>query len=217
MKTFTISGFSDEINEKIDIQFAHIKSLGIEYFEPRGVDGTNIADLTDEQVAYLKERMDKEGIKVSSIGSPIGKIKITDNFEEHIAKEELVEYAQYVGNYYGTPRAYVEEQLSKGMNVILDIEVQGARQVNEKMPDAVKIFIIPPSLDELKRRLEGRGTDTARAIEARLIRARQEYKEADFYDYIIINDDADVAAQEFNAIITAEGCRASRRSFYLEK
>ncbi len=140
-----------------------------------------------------------------------------ERFQEMVDNDELLEHAEYVANRYGTPRRYVEEQLSKGMNVILDIEVQGARQVNEKMPDAVKIFIIPPSLDELKRRLEGRGTDTARAIEARLIRARQEYKEADFYDYIIINDDADVAAQEFNAIITAEGCRASRRSFYLEK
>lgn len=140
-----------------------------------------------------------------------------ERFQEMVDNDELLEHAEYVANRYGTPRRYVEEQLSKGMNVILDIEVQGARQINEKMPDAVKIFIIPPSLDELKRRLEGRGTDTARAIEARLIRARQEYKEADFYDYIIINDDADVAAQEFNAIITAEGCRASRRSFYLEK
>lgn len=140
-----------------------------------------------------------------------------ERFQEMVDNDELLEHAEYVANRYGTPRRYVEEQLSKGMNVILDIEVQGARQVNEKMPDAVKIFIIPPSLDELKRRLEGRGTDTARAIEARLIRARQEYKEADFYDYIIINDDADMAAQEFNAIITAEGCRASRRSFYLEK
>ena len=139
-----------------------------------------------------------------------------ERFQEMVDNDELLEHAEYVANRYGTPRRYVEEQLSKGMNVILDIEVQGARQVNEKMPDAVKIFIIPPSLDELKRRLEGRGTDTARAIEARLIRARQEYREADFYDYIIINDDADVAAQEFNAIITAEGCRASRRSFYLE-
>ncbi len=139
-----------------------------------------------------------------------------ERFQEMIDNDELLEHAEYVANSYGTPRRYVEEKLAAGMNVILDIEVQGARQVNEKMPDAVKIFIIPPSLDELKRRLEGRGTDTARAIEARLIRARQEYKEADFYDYIIINDDAEKAAKELNAIITAEGCRASQRSFYLE-
>ncbi len=86
MKTFTITGFSDEINEMIDVQFAHLKSLGIEYFEPRGVDGTNISDLTDEQVKTLKEKMDKNGIKVSSIGSPIGKIKITEPFEPHLEK-----------------------------------------------------------------------------------------------------------------------------------
>lgn len=139
-----------------------------------------------------------------------------DRFKEMVENDELLEHAEYVANFYGTPRRYVEEKLAAGMNVILDIEVQGARQVNEKMPDAVKIFIIPPSLDELRRRLEGRGTDTARAIEARLIRARQEYKEADFYDYIIVNDDAEKAAKELNAIITAEGCRASNRSFYLE-
>ncbi len=139
-----------------------------------------------------------------------------DRFKEMVENDELLEHAEYVANFYGTPRRYVEEKLAAGMNVILDIEVQGARQVNEKMPDAVKIFIIPPSLDELRRRLEGRGTDTARAIEARLIRARQEYREADFYDYIIVNDDAEKAAKELNAIITAEGCRASNRSFYLE-
>ena len=106
--------------------------------------------------------------------------------------------------------------LEAGVNVLLDIEVQGARQVNEKMPEAVKIFIIPPTLEELRRRLEGRGTDTARAIEARLIRARQEYEEADFYDYIIVNDDADTAAQELAAIITAEHCRAAERIHYLK-
>ena len=116
-----------------------------------------------------------------------------------------------IANSYGTPRSYVEQKLSDGVDVILDIEVQGARQVNGKLPDAVKVFIIPPSMDELKRRLEARGTDTARAIEARLIRARQEYKEADFYDYIIVNDDADKAADELSAIMTAERCRAAGR------
>lgn len=134
-----------------------------------------------------------------------------DRFREMVENDELLEHAEYVANSYGTPRSYVEQKLSDGMDVILDIEVQGARQVNEKMPDAVKVFIIPPSMDELKRRLESRGTDTARAIEARLIRARQEYKEADFYDYIIVNDDADKAAGELSAIMTAERCRAAGR------
>ncbi len=139
-----------------------------------------------------------------------------DRFKEMVENDELLEHAEYVANSYGTPRAYVEEKLSEGMNVILDIEVQGARQVNQKKPEAVKIFIIPPSLEELERRLIGRGTDTPRAIEARLIRARQEYKEADFYDYIIINDDAERAAKELAAIMVAEHCRAADRTDYLK-
>ncbi len=139
-----------------------------------------------------------------------------DRFKEMVENDELLEHAEYVANSYGTPKAYVEEKLGEGMNVILDIEVQGARQVNQKMPEAVKIFIIPPSLEELERRLIGRGTDTPRAIEARLIRARQEYKEADFYDYIIINDDAERAAKELAAIMVAEHCRAADRMNYLK-
>ena len=101
MKAFTITGFSDEINEMIDVQFAHIKSLGIEYFEPRGIDGKNIADLTDEDVTKLKEKMDKEGIKVSSIGSPIGKIKITDEFQPHLDKlARVIEIAKKLETRY---------------------------------------------------------------------------------------------------------------------
>ena len=139
-----------------------------------------------------------------------------DRFKEMVENDELLEHAEYVANSYGTPRAYGEEKLDAGLNVILDIEVQGARQVNEKKPDAVKIFIIPPSLEELERRLKGRGTDTPRAIEARLIRARQEYREANFYDYIIINDDAERAAGELAAIMLAEHCRAADRMDYLK-
>ena len=139
-----------------------------------------------------------------------------DRFKEMVENDELLEHAEYVANSYGTPRAYVEEKLEAGLNVLLDIEVQGARQIHEKMPDAVKIFIIPPSLEELEKRLKGRGTDTERAIEARLIRARQEYQEADFYDYLIINDDADKAAKELSAIILAEHCRFNDRMAYLK-
>ena len=102
-----------------------------------------------------------------------------EQFDEMVKNNELLEHATYVANSYGTPRAYVEKQIDAGIDVILDIEVQGARQINEKKPDTVKIFIIPPSLQDLERRLRGRGTDTERAIEARLIRARQEYAEAD--------------------------------------
>ncbi len=138
-----------------------------------------------------------------------------DRFREMVENDELLEHAEYVANSYGTPRAYVEDKLNSGLDVILEIEVQGARQIHDKMPDAVNIFIIPPSMAELKRRLESRGTDTARAVEARLIRARQEYREADFYDYIIVNDDADKAAAELSAILTAERCRAKGREALL--
>lgn len=139
-----------------------------------------------------------------------------DRFREMIENGELLEHAEYCANSYGTPKAYIEQKTAEGFNVLLDVEVQGARQINEKKPDAVKIFIIPPSIEELRKRLENRGTDTQRAIEARLIRAEQEYAEADFYDYIIINDDADKAAKELSAIITAEKCRYDLRKEYIQ-
>ena len=139
-----------------------------------------------------------------------------DRFREMVENNELLEHAEYAANSYGTPRAYVEKQLKSGMNVLLDIEVQGARQVHESMPEAVMIFVVPPSYEELERRLRGRGTDTERAIEARLIRARQEFEEADFYEYLIINDDADKAARELNAIIDASHCRFAERREEIE-
>lgn len=130
-----------------------------------------------------------------------------ERFREMVEHNELLEHAEYVANRYGTPRFYVEQRLEEGMNVVLDIEVQGARQVRKKMPEAVLIFIAPPSLEELERRLRGRGTDTESAIEGRLIRAQQEFQEADFYDYLIVNDDVEKAAAKLNAIIEAERCR----------
>ena len=130
-----------------------------------------------------------------------------ERFREMVENDELLEHAEYVANRYGTPRAYVEQRMAEGMNVLLDIEVQGARQVRKKMPEAVLIFIAPPSIEELERRLRGRGTDTEAAIEGRLIRARQEFPEADFYDYLIVNDDVEKAAAKLNAIIEAEHCR----------
>lgn len=139
-----------------------------------------------------------------------------DRFSEMVLRNELLEHAEYVSNSYGTPRAYVEEQLGAGFDVILDIEIQGARQVHEKMPEAVMIFIAPPTLEELERRLVNRGTDTAEAIRDRLARARQEYAEADFYSYIIVNDDADTAATELASIITAEHCRFGDRAEVLK-
>ena len=136
-------------------------------------------------------------------------------FDRMIGDDELLEHAEYNRDNYGTPRAYVEEKRRAGMHVLLDIEVQGARQVRERVPEAIKIFIIPPSLQVLEQRLRGRGTETEEQIQRRLARARGEYREADFYDYVVINDDLETAANELNAIITAELCRYAERKNYL--
>ncbi len=137
-------------------------------------------------------------------------------FDEMVENGELLEHAQYVNNSYGTPKSYVLQKLEEGFNVILDIEVQGARQIKAKMPEAVSAFVVPPSLAELERRLTNRGTETEETIKARLERARQEYREADFYDYIIINDEVEKAADELSAIMNAERCRFSNRAFILK-
>ena len=133
-----------------------------------------------------------------------------------IAAEELLEWAQYVGNYYGTSLKVINEKLAAGIDVILDIEVQGAAVVREKCPEAVLVFIVPPSFEELSRRLHGRGTDSEEVICGRLERAREELKEMRHYDYVVINDQVPKAAAELSAILTAAGCRTMRRMELLE-
>ena len=139
-----------------------------------------------------------------------------ERFREMVERDELLEHADYVSNSYGTPRAFVEKKLAEGMNVLLDIEVQGARQVHEKMPGAVTIFIAPPSLEVLEKRLRGRGTDTEEAIAGRLERARLEFHEADFYDYLIVNDDLERSAHALGAIIDAAHWRFADRADWLK-
>ena len=134
-----------------------------------------------------------------------------EEFERMIAQDAFLEHAEYVGNRYGTPAAPVDECLAGGWNVLLDIEVQGAAQVLQKRPDAVSVFLAPPSLGELERRLRGRGTDTEEKIAGRLETARRECALANNYTYIVVNDDADKAARELDAIITAESCRSGRK------
>ena len=134
-----------------------------------------------------------------------------EEFLRMIGEDAFLEHAEYVGNFYGTPARPVDERLEEGWNVLLDIEVQGAAQVLQKRPDAVSIFLAPPSLAELERRLRGRGTDTEEKIAGRLETARRECALAKNYTYIVVNDDADKAARELDAIITAERCRSGRK------
>ena len=127
-----------------------------------------------------------------------------DTFEQTIAQDGLVEYASYVGNYYGTPKTWVEEQRNSGKDVVLEIEVQGALKVKEKFPDAVLIFVLPPSAKELKSRLEGRGTETQDVVLKRLSRAEEESAFVEQYDYIVVNDDLGVCMEAVNGIVRAE-------------
>ena len=134
-----------------------------------------------------------------------------DSFRKWIAKEQFLEYAEYVGNFYGTPKRYVDEAMEAGKDVILDIEVQGAIQVVSKRPETVRIFIAPPSWAELERRLTERGTDTAEKIQKRLLRAKVEFQTAHTYDYFVINDTVENAVRELDAIMTAEHCKPRER------
>ena len=134
-----------------------------------------------------------------------------DTFRAWIARDEFLEYAEYVGNFYGTPKRFVDEAMDQGRDVILDIEIQGARQVKAKRPEAVSIFIAPPSWAELERRLTVRGTDSQEKIQKRLLRAKVEIQTAQDYDYFVINDTVDGALRELEAILTAEHCRPRER------
>lgn len=133
-----------------------------------------------------------------------------DDFEQMIFDDALVEYAQYVGNYYGTPRAYVEEQLAAGKDVILEIEIQGALKVKEKFPDTLLLFVAPPSAEELKKRLIGRGTESMDVIESRLARAVDESEGMEAYDYLVVNDVLEDCVEEVHSILRNEHYRVSR-------
>jgi len=136
--------------------------------------------------------------------------KTREEFEKMIADNEFLEYAEFCGNYYGTPLSYVNQKLDEGKNVILEIEVKGAFQVKEKCPEAVLIFLAPPSMKELEERLVGRGTESPEVIAERLARAMEELDLIDDYDYVVINDDVDEAVADIRSIVKAEQRRAAR-------
>ena len=133
-----------------------------------------------------------------------------EEFEELIRNGQMLEYAEYVGNYYGTPLTYVNETLDKGIDVFLEIEVQGALQVKKKVPDAVFIFLTPPDLNELQERLVGRGTDSEEVIAQRIERAREEIALMSEYDYAIVNDEVPLSAERVKRVIEAEHFRVDR-------
>lgn len=140
-----------------------------------------------------------------------------EKFKQMIENNEFLEYMHVFGlNYYGTPRAFVEEQLRHGIDVILEIDVQGAMKVKQAYPDAVLIFIAPPSMSELKSRLVGRGTETEAQIEKRFATAFEEIKRIPDYDYVVVNDLVDIAVSRVEAILTAERCKTGRNNLLTE-
>jgi guanylate kinase len=143
--------------------------------------------------------------------------KTKEEFEQMIANNEFVEYACYVGNYYGTPKKYVQEQLEAGKDVILEIEIQGALNIKSQFPNALLLFIAPPSADVLKARLVGRGTESEDVIEQRLARAVEESKGIENYDYLVVNDDLDECVETVHQMIQSAGWKMSRREADVEE
>lgn len=133
-----------------------------------------------------------------------------EQFLEEIQKDNVLEYNEYVGNFYGTPKDIVFEKINQGIDVVLEIEVNGAKMIKEKVPNCVSIFIAPPSYEALKERLIGRNTEPPDVIEKRLIKAEDEIGSANFYDYIVINEDVDEASNEVISIIESEHLRVDR-------
>ncbi len=143
--------------------------------------------------------------------------KTVDEFKKMIAQEELIEYAKYVSNYYGTPKAYILEQLEAGKDVILEIEIQGALKVREKFPDTLLLFVTPPSAKELEHRLTMRGTETPEVIASRMARACEEAEFMDHYDYLVINDDLEECVEELHELIQREHQKVTRNISFIDQ
>lgn len=139
-----------------------------------------------------------------------------ETFHREIEQEGFLEYANYVGNYYGTPRAYVEEQIEKGKDVILEIEIQGALSVKEKFPEALLLFVMPPSAKDLEKRLKGRGTENDEEIAKRIKRAGEESEGIEKYEYIVVNDELEGCVKQVHEIIQIAKCASSRNLEFIE-
>lgn len=170
--------------------------------------------------AALRQRMSDlvYSVSVTTRAPRVGEVdgvnyffRTKQEFLRMIEQDELLEWAQYVGNYYGTPRRFVEETLASGRDVILEIEVQGAMQVKQKFPQGIFLFLAPPDLEELKNRIVGRGTESEEAVRRRMEAARAEIELMNHYDYVVVNDEVELACQRIEAIITAEHLRKERQ------
>ena len=140
-----------------------------------------------------------------------------EQFDQWVQEDAFLEHAEFVGNCYGTPKKFIDKAMEQGRDVILDIEIQGADQVHKKRPDAVRIYVAPPSWEELERRLIGRGTEDMEKVKSRLARGKEEFLVAKDFDYFVINDTVDRAVEEISAIMCAEHCRPDERIAMLDQ
>lgn len=177
-------------------------------------------------VSALRERIDRLGYSISHTSrSPRGVEKNgtdyhfvdKETFEDLIEAGDFAEWAEVYNDYYGTSFAAINEQIASGIDILLDVDAQGARNIKDHFENSVLIYLLPPSLDVLESRLKARGTDTESILRMRLEKAANEIKECTWYDYIIINDDLEKAISEAEAIIVAERCRAARQEQTLKK
>lgn len=159
---------------------------------------------------WLSISMTSREIRTNDIPDKTYFFVTRDEFEKRIQDGVFLEYAEYNGNYYGTPKDKISDKLNSGMDVILEIEIQGALKVKELVPDAIFIFVLPPSLDELRKRLVNRGTDSIEKIITRFQTAYKEINEVTKYNYVVINDVVDSAVQKVQAILLSERCRVDR-------
>ncbi len=176
-------------------------------------------------IQRLMERHDQYALSISATtrmpreGEKDGEayfFRTKEEFERMIQEDALLEYAKYVENYYGTPKAYVEEKLNEGKDVILEIEIQGALQIKKKYPDTLMLFLTPPSAEILKERLTGRGTETEDVILSRLGRAVEESEGIEQYDYLVINDNLEKCVETMHQIIQKEHLRTSRNKVFIQ-
>ena len=184
---------------------------------PSGVGkSTVIAELMAQRTLYFSVSYTTRQPRVGEQDGVNYNFVSRQEFERMIADNELLEYAEYVDNYYGTSLKVIREKLDSGVDVLLDIEVKGAAKVRKSCPEAIFIFMIPPSFEELSRRLHARNTDKEDVITGRLEKARLEYKEIPNYDYLVINDKVSNAVGEIESILTAAECRVANRKNIIE-
>lgn len=180
--------------------------------------GTLVKRLLNDYDDYaLSVSMTTRGMREGEVDGKDYFFVSTERFEEAIKNGELIEHARYCDNYYGTPKKYVQDKLSEGKNVILEIEVQGAMQIKEQFPDTLLLFVTPPSVDEIRRRLKGRGTETDEVIEKRIGRARDEARYMEKYEYLVINDNLDECVKEMDGIIHAARFDTGRRLSFINE